>query len=375
MINSFTHIKFLIFFFFISYSVFSQSSLASSNTDKYPKFISATANYGWVWKHHKDIVGLPDAFPKGLEVNLGWQTTGRKAWQQMHNYPRWGLQFLYYYLDDPTQLGQAFQVTPYMDLFFLRRPKHEFYVKIGTGLSFYTKRYDEEKNPYNTLISSPINASGLLSFNYRYLLTDKWSLLFGLNFNHGSNGSSRQPNLGINIPSLQVGTHYTFHPERLKFTKQALPEYKKSLNWFTNISFSTKQSSSEPLNDANYLAVTVSTYAAQRLTRKSVVLLGMDGCLDESLRYELRNNPDYQQGKYSIYRFAATAGYAFVLTEKTHIMMQNGFYVYDPYKLDIPVYQRFGFKFMPLKHVYFGYYLKTHLAKADFWEFAIGLKI
>jgi hypothetical protein len=375
MRNSFTSFCLFIFFFFSSSSLLGQSSLSPATSDKYPKFISAAFNYGWVWKHHKDIVGLPDAYPKGLEINIGWQTTGKKTWQQLHNFPRWGFQLLYYYLDDPTQLGQSFQITPYMDLFLLKRPKHELYIKIGTGLAFYSKQYNAETNPYNTLISSPINSSGLFSMTYRYLISDHWSVIGGFNFNHGSNGSFKQPNLGINIPSLQVGTHYTFHPERIKFIKQPLPDFKKSLNWYTNVSFSSKQSSSEPLNDVNYLAVTLSTYAGKRLTRKSMVLAGLDACYDESLKYELRDNPDYQQNKYSIYRFAATVGYAFILTEKTHILMQNGIYLYDPYNLDVPVYQRYGFRFNPIKNLYFGYYLKTHLAKADFWEFAVGVKI
>jgi hypothetical protein len=369
---------FLPFFILLTCSLFGTNAQTSLDPklEKYPKFISVTPNYGTVWKHHKylDTI-LPNANPIGLEINIGWQTTGRKPWQQVHNYPRWGIQFMFYNLGNPNIYGNALFITPHLDLFLLKRPKHEIYVKIGTGIAFFTKYYNSETNPNNILVSLPVSASGFFSLSYRYILTEKWSMLLAFNFNHASNGSMHQPNLGINIPALGVGAHYTLNPERMKFIKTELPEYKKSLNFNANLSFSSKQSPSEPLNDVSYMAYTLTTYFSKRFTRKSILVAGMDGCLDESLNYELRNEPDYINKKHSIYRFAVTIGYEFVLTEKTHIMMQNAFYLYDPYKVDIPVYQRYGFKYMPIEHVYLGYYLKTHAGKADFWEFAVGVKI
>jgi hypothetical protein len=338
-------------------------------------YVSATANTGWVWKHRKSITGLPDAYPNGIELNIGWQTTGKKPWHQLHNYPRWGFKILYLNLDNPTQLGHLLHLAAYMDFYALKRPRHELYCKIGTGIGFYNKYYHITENPNNTLISLPMSMSVMFSFNYRFIATERWSFILGFNFNHGSNGSLRQPNLGINIPSVQFGTHYVLQPQRMTYTKQELPEYKKKFGWWTNLSVSTKQSASEPLNDVNYMAYTLSSYVTKRFTRKSIALVGMDGCWDESIKYTERTNPDYIADKYPIYRFAATLGYEFVLTEKTHVLMQNAFYLYDPYQLDVPVYQRYGFKFLPFKHAYAAYYLKTHLGKADFWEFALGFRI
>lgn len=361
-----------LFFVLVSKVGLSQQSKDSSSY-RYPKFISVTPNYGMVWKHRKylDTI-LPDAIPRGIEINIGWQTTGKKPWQQVNNYPRWGFQFMFYDLNNESIYGRALFITPHIDLFLLKAKRHEVYVKIGTGLAFITKHYNKDTNPKNTLISLPISASGMFSVSYRYIFSPKWSGLLALNFNHASNGSMRQPNLGINVPALGLGVHYTFNPERMVFSKMELPEFKKSFKFNANLSFSSKQSPSEPLNDVSYMAYTLTTYASKRFTRKSIAVVGVDGCLDESLNYELRNEKEYIENKYPIYRAALTAGYEFVLTEKTHVMMQNGFYIYDPYKIDIPVYQRYGFKFIPFEHLYFGYYLKTHLGKADFWEFAIG---
>jgi hypothetical protein len=75
-------------FLFAFLSVQAQSSLAPT-PEKYSKYLSVTPNYGMVWKHHKYLDSiLPNANPRGLEINIGWQTTGRKSWQQVQNYPR-----------------------------------------------------------------------------------------------------------------------------------------------------------------------------------------------------------------------------------------------------------------------------------------------
>ena len=353
-----------------------QSSLdPSSPPDKYSKFISASANSGWIWKHRKSLTGLPEAYPKGVEINFGWQTNGRKAWNQYHNFPRWGFNFLYYNLDNPGVYGHAFHLTPYIDLFALKRTRHELYFKIGTGIAFYPVHYDKDRNKENVLVSLPFCATGLLSINYRFVVSSYWSALLTANFNHASNGSMRQPNFGMNIPGFGVGVHYTFNPERVITVRRELPEVIKSWNFNANISFSVRQAPDDTLNDVYYPAYTLSTYVSKRFTRKSIVVLGLDGCYDESQKYRLRNNVDYKNGKYSIYRYAITAGYEFVLTEKTHIIMQNAFYLYNPYNEDIPVYQRYGFKYMPIENLYLGYFLKTHAGKADFWEFSVGVRI
>lgn len=364
----------LIAHLFLSFFVHAQSSLSPSE-NKYPTFLSASFVHGTVWKHRSYLNNLPNANPNGIELNFGQQTTGRKGWQQMHNYPRWGMNLTYFYLDNQKFYGHGVHLTPYMDLFLLRRTKHELFVKIGTGIAFYSYPYHPEKNPDNVLVSLPISASGLFRLGYRYQFTPKWSTLLTLNFDHASNGSLRQPNLGINIPGVGLGVHYTIHPERMAFEKQELPPIQKKWSWNTNLSFSTKQSPSEPLNDVNYMAYTLSTYLGRQVSPKSIIVAGLDGCYDESLRYSLRDNPDYKASKYPIYRFAAMGGYELVLTDKTHIMMQNAFYLYDPYKEDVLAYQRYGFKFIPIPNLYFSYYLKTHFGKADFWEFAIGVRI
>ena len=363
--------QFLALFFILSNHFCDANS--DSDSTKYPKFISASPTYGYIWKHRSylDTI-LPNANTRGVEINIGWQTTGKKHWQQVHNYPRWGFQCMFYNLGSPKIYGYGLFVTPHIDFFLLKHPKHELYVKIGTGISFFSKYYNKEANPRNILVGLPISATGLFSLSYRYILTEKWSMLLAFNFNHASNGSMRQPNLGINIPAIGLGAHYTFNPERMKYSKLELPEVQKKLMFNANLSFSSKQSASEPLNDVNYMAYTLTTYMSKRLTRKSIVVAGADACLDESLNYELRNNQEYRNNKYPIYRFTLTAGYEFVLTEKTHVMLQNAFYLYDPYEIDVPVYQRYGFKFIPMENLYFGYFLKTHLGKADFWEFAIG---
>lgn len=368
--------RFLVYpLFIIAIILLALPSFCQDSTNNKPSYyISASAHHGYILKHRASVADIGNIYPRGIEFNIGYQTNGNKYWHQLHNFPRIGLQVLLYDLRKPEIFGYSVHLTPYMDLFLLKSKRHDLFVKIGTGLGYYTKHYNENTNPENLFMGQSICMTGVLSLSYRFQFTPSWSAIAGLNFNHGSNGSLQMPNLGINIPSMSAGVHYTTHPERIKFKKTTLSDYKKSLNLFVSVSFSRHQAQAKPSNNKDYFATTQSIALVKRFTRKSAALVGFDACYDASIHYNVRESDDYENGKYPIWRYAAVAGYEFLVHEKLRVTMQNGFYLYNPYRLNGYMYQRFGFKYLPHKNFYLGYYLKTHFAKADFWEFAIGTR-
>ena len=54
---------------------------------------------------------------------------------------------------------------------------------------------------------------------------------------------------------------------------------------------------------------------------------------------------------------------------------QIGYYVYQPYKFDIPVYDRLGMKYYITKKLFTGLSIKTHIFLAEAMEFLIGVRI
>jgi hypothetical protein len=54
---------------------------------------------------------------------------------------------------------------------------------------------------------------------------------------------------------------------------------------------------------------------------------------------------------------------------------QLGYYVYQPYKSDIPVYDRLGMKYYITNKMYTGLSIKTHVFLAEAMEFVLGIRL
>ncbi|MFQ3576679.1 MAG: hypothetical protein SNJ77_09615, partial [Cytophagales bacterium] len=127
--------------------------------------------------------------------------------------------------------------------------------------------------------------------------------------------------------------------------------------------------------DAWYPMFNLAGQAMFRLKRKLGITLGFDFTHDESLRHVLANNHYYNNNYYPIHRYAALLGYEYIFSEKVYGSLQTAYYLYDPYNLDFPLYQRYGLKIFPTKHLMTGFFLKTHLFRADGFELLLGYHI
>lgn len=81
------------------------------------------------------------------------------------------------------------------------------------GLSFGWKRYDEQTNPFNTVVGSSINAYINLGLMFNWRFAPQWNLTAGVGLTHFSNGNTRYPNGGINLIGGRVGVMRTFGRE------------------------------------------------------------------------------------------------------------------------------------------------------------------
>jgi hypothetical protein len=54
---------------------------------------------------------------------------------------------------------------------------------------------------------------------------------------------------------------------------------------------------------------------------------------------------------------------------------QIGYYVYDPFKNEIPIYDRVGMKYYITNKIFAGFTIKTHLFLAEALEFGVGVRL
>lgn len=78
------------------------------------------------------------------------------------------------------------------------------------GLSFGWKPYDYEKNPYNIMIGSRLNAYLNMDLYLNWMLSNQFDLTGGLTLSHFSDGNTKFPNAGLNTTGINAGIVYNF---------------------------------------------------------------------------------------------------------------------------------------------------------------------
>lgn len=146
-----------------------------------------------------------------LEVRLGWQTDGRSDWMGVYGYPSYGLGWYSGAIGNPKILGNPNALYGFLSFPISINRRHTFISDLAFGLTYDLNPYDPVDNPTN----DAIGARGAVYFNWgfggRYNLNREIDLTYGIDFTHFSNGRSFQPNYGLNMMGLFVGTRYHFN--------------------------------------------------------------------------------------------------------------------------------------------------------------------
>ena len=192
---------------------------------------------------------------------------------------------------------------------------------------------------------------------------------FGLGLTHFSNASSKTPNLGINIPTISVGTSYGFGKRQLPIQSDTLPTVDKSLQWSFNAAFSFKEVI--PTGGRTFFVYTFTTLAEKQITRKSRLTGGLDIMLDPSNHEKLKRLGDTLKNDLSVWKAGVAPGYELVLGRVT-IVGQFGVYLRTVYKEDGLFYHRIGSRIQLTEHLRLNLLLKSHFAVADYFEWGLG---
>lgn len=184
---------------------------------------------GYVIPHDENVEVLVKGPSLGAELAVEFATDGSKPWQAYYNNPDVGVALQLLSFGNPEVLGDMVSVYPYINLPLTKATNFSLNIKLGGGLAFCTNPLDKDaalansrpikgtngKNKdYNFAIGSLVNGILAGGANMEFSLNKNISLTGDLMFNHFSNGSTVQPNTGLNIFNGYVGLKY-------------LPEYKK----------------------------------------------------------------------------------------------------------------------------------------------------
>ena len=217
---------------------------------KSPLFVGFNYQYGFTMNHNAAMAALNTKHFSTYELSLYRQTTGASYWEQKCAYPAYGVTFMYSELANPQQLGRMFGLYPYLDFsIFSWRHHNKICFTVGLGLAYGTKPYDRLDNYKNISYGSHFNALIRFGLKGNIRIFPKMNLSGGINFTHISNGTTKEPNYGLNNPSLFLGLNYQINnvsDERIVREEEPRQKYPytlqiatyggyKDLDWMTGM--------------------------------------------------------------------------------------------------------------------------------------------
>ncbi len=331
------------------------------------KVIGARVHYGKVLIHSRDLRPIEDSYPIGISADLAWQFLGKKSWEFCNCYPRAGVQITGWDFDNRPILGYGVTAMAYVEPVFLTRHRLNLSIRMAGGLAYLTTPFDSITNPNNLSYSTHFNFPLSVGLMFQFRINQQWTLRFGGSFDHVSNGGVHLPNKGINWPTSELGIDYAFQPFDFKTRARRLdkspPERRLRLEVGTFYSFKN----ANPGNTKQYRILGMFAKGVYYVGRWSGLTLGTEYVADHSrrIRMDIGNLPG------TAHRGSFLIGHQFLLG-RVVFSQELGIYYMDQFRVNDPVYQRFGLLVFLTKNFFTGVNLKTHRHVADFADLRVG---
>ncbi|MFY7990078.1 MAG: acyloxyacyl hydrolase [Fluviicola sp.] len=304
------------------------------------------------------------------EVSIYKRVYADKPWAESYKNPFVGFTLYGSNLGNREILGYGFGTYGFIEFPFARSKAHYLSAKLGAGLGFVTKVFDQQTNPKNVAVSSHVNALLCLGVSGRWQFSEKHSLIYGLDMTHFSNGASKVPNLGLNIPYISLGYGYRIGLSAPGSVEPATEIVKTP--WLRNWKFTAIGilSSKEifPTTGKNYPVFALSNMVHKRFREK----VGMEVALDLVSKQSIFDYRAYiPKTQWTIFQVGAYIGYMLPL-DRLNFSLGMGVYLKDRYDADDEFYHRVGMRYRFDNGLLLNLVLKSHWAKADYVEWGVG---
>lgn len=358
-------VRFSIFSFLIFFSHFSFSQSKSNGWR-----IGANAHYGFILSHRHNMGHLVRGHTPAYELTVSKQTFGDKYWQQHYHYPVIGYSFIYINLKNDEQLGTALAFYPHISFMQNKQRKFMRYFKIGCGAGYISKVFDRIENNKNNAIGSHINVFINFTYGFRWMVHRNFSFNGGLSFMHFSNASFTAPNLGINVPTINLGATWHFSDKKEGYKKDSIAPA-RDRKWHYSVILSGGLKEITPAGGPKYGIGSLNAEVIKPVSRKSRIGVGIDIFYDASIERKLKRSGGDYSGMFAVVRPGLHFHYELKISEFS-MLFDVGGYLYSRWKEDGYIYARSGIRYRVAKHILLGLALKTHYFKADFAEWGIG---
>lgn len=238
---------------------------------------------------------------QGFELGIAKETLGYNEWEQLYNYPEYGVSLFYSSLGNSKVFGQELALVTFIKMDVFNWNQFSVFGRIGLGFSYLNTIADPIINPENPATSSHYNFHTNLKAGINYIISDRVELNSGVSFDHISNGNTNKPNLGLNSVSAFAGLSYLLQPKIPK-KENSISPHQKHNNLFVFGGIGGKRSN---YNTNYYIACSLSAELRRSLSKMFSLGIGAnlywDSSVPSSLKYlNKKSSPldNYQTGIY-----------------------------------------------------------------------------
>lgn len=333
-------------------------------------YIHIRSHVGFLIAHRENMQHIPQNHVYGLELNFEGTLNGSKKWHHLYKNSKWGIGLFGANVGNTEILGNGYALFGYLKANLIKNPKRIFpRLKIGTGLGYVTKPFDADLNHKNNAIGSKLNLFVNTQFDINYYF-NRWQIAVGFAFSHFSNASFRLPNLGINVPALNLSIGYGISCIEIQNSLDTIPTNKK---WYFESLFTTGVKEIQTAKHRLYPSFDLLFRANKPFAKKSGIGFGFDLIYSSSLRDRMRLLSYENAETASIFQFGINLSYYQYFNNLT-LFITKGFYAYTNFTDDGLLYHRFGANYTFKKKWMLYLALKSHWAKADHFELGFGYR-
>jgi hypothetical protein len=337
------------------------------------RWITADVHYGFIiplYSNAMDI--LIKAHVPAMEFDYVSKPTGDIPWQHAFHCPETGVAFFYAWLGNPTQLGNAIGVYPFVNLHLHKSFREALYLRVGTGLAYMPVIFNRLNNHKDNVIGSHINAMINLRLNAHFYLSDRLRIEAGFGVTHCSDGNYQDPNLGLNLLTVNTGLSYCLNPSRHyppHYKDSVSVQNKKENNFYIGLGLSEM----EPPGGTKYGAITINYMHYFVINPKVKLGGGVDVFYNQTNVARMAADSIYLKTPLQNIQYGIKAGYELTLG-KISLPLEFGVYLYSKF-VGSSIYDRIGIRYYANKHLIITQTLLLHFASADYMEWGVGYRL
>jgi hypothetical protein len=323
--------------------------------------------YGYTLAHRKVMAHFYERHYGIHEIN--WLSTGKTfvPWKQHYHFPKIGCGIIYSSMGQTTLIGNSYAIYPFLS--FERGKKVKRYFRVGSGLGYISHPFHREFNHKNIAIGSHVNAFIRLEQGVMFRMGKSCAMSAGISLSHFSNGSSRTPNLGINVITAQASFRFDYKKEMFIDTLKSAFQLPALMilpsGGFREIN---------PAGGARYAVINAAFYMNIKSKKKGNFFAGADVFYSSSLRRELLLDGNPANDERLLLQLGIHGGYQFVFNRFT-IPVMLGVYAFDRVGKYGLLYQSLALRYHVSKHYFLQVNLKSHQAKAEYFTYGIGYSL